>query len=208
MSAAIPAPSGLKERIMNEIKNDPSGATQGSSSAPKSSFGMWGAVAAIFGIGILLFSYLFWQKSNEVDQLEKELIAFRDSCEQTHQRLNEQLLILQQLTFPDNAILPFQATPTFASTDLYLHHNPITKRNFIQVRNLPQLTADQSFQLWSLKGNQAPAPMDVFDIPANGLIEVQYIDGTETYAITIEPRGGQASPTLANLIGTVSVVGI
>ena len=40
------------------------------------------------------------------------------------------------------------------------------------------------------------------------LIEVDYVDGTEVYAITIEPEGGSESPTFENLIGTVSVAGI
>ncbi len=119
-----------------------------------------------------------------------------------------QLDILRQLIEPNNKILPFTATPGFASTDLYLHTNKATRRNFIQVRSLPALADNQSFELWAIKPNQAPIPLNVFSQPDNGLIEVTYVDGTEVYAITIEPKGGTASPTMANLIGTVSVAGI
>lgn len=207
-SASLKAPAGLKDKILDQIKNEGASEKTKPHTPSSGSFGMWRMVAAIFGLGILLFGYLFWQKSNDAERLQQELTASRDSCEQSTQQLTDQLRLLQQLTYPDNKILPFTATPGFASTDLYLHHNAETKRNFIQVRNLPAIAANQSYQLWSLKPNQAPIPLDVFDLPATGLIEVRYVDGTETYAITIEPRGGKDSPTLENLIGTVGVAGI
>lgn len=208
MSAAKPAPPGLKDKILSQLKDHSGNGGSTSNPPPQHGFGMWRFIAAIFGLGVLLLGYLFIQKNNDYTALQDELTTMRDSCEQSTQQLTAQLEILQQLTFPDNKILPFQATPGFAMTDLYLHHNAVTKRNFIQVRNLPALAANQSFQLWSLKPNQAPAPLTVFEIPANGLIEVQFEDGTDTYAITIEPKGGRETPTLENLIGTVSVAGI
>ena len=207
-SASLKAPAGLKDKILDQIKNEGVSEKTKLHTPSSGSFGMWRMVAALFGLGILLFGYLFWQKSSEAELIQQELTASRDSCEQSTQQLTDQLRLLQQLTYPDNKILPFTATPGFASTDLYLHHNSETKRNFIQVRNLPAIAANQSYQLWSLKPNQAPIPLDVFDLPATGLIEVRYVDGTETYAITIEPRGGKDSPTLENLIGTVGVAGI
>ena len=208
MSTARPAPPGLKDKILNEIKNS---APQGSSSSEKviqSGFGALHAIAALLGLGVLLFGYMFWQKNTALNSLQGEYTMFRDSCDQNTTELTSQLEIFRQLTFPDNKIIPFQATPGFASTDLYLHYNAVTKRNFIQVRNLPSLAANQSFQLWSLKPDQAPAPLTVFEIPSNGLIEVAFEAGTDTYAITIEPKGGRETPTLENLIGTVSVAGI
>jgi len=47
----------------------------------------------------------------------------------------------------------------------------------------------------------------LFTTPADGLVEVQYVEGTDVYAITIEQAGGVDSPTMANLIGTVAVNG-
>ena len=207
-SAAVAPSAGLKEKILQQIRNEGAVDKPKPGGSASGSFGIWGMVAALFGLGILLFGYMFWQKSNEAQRLQQELAISKDSCEQSTQRMTEQLRLLQQLTYPDNKIIPFQATPGFASTDLYFHHNAETRRNFIQVRNLPSIAANQSFQLWSLKANQAPTPLDVFDLPATGLIEVKYVDGTETYAITIEPKGGRTTPTLENLIGTVSVAGI
>lgn len=202
-TAAVKAPAGLKERIMNSISDYKIPIVP-----TKPSSGIWPSVAAVLGLGLLLLGYLFYQKSQELKQISSEITILRDTCDATTNQLNEQLNVLRQLTLPGNKIIPFQATPGFAQTDLYLHYNETTGKNFIQVRNLPDIADNQTFQLWSIKTNQAPAPLDVFDQPIDGLIEVKYVSGTEVYAITIEPAGGSETPTLDNLIGTVSVVGI
>lgn len=203
-SAALKSPAGLKEKVLNAIRNDMKGTT----SAPQQSFNAWALVAAVFGLGLLLFGYFYFQRENDIQQLKKDLAIVKDTCDKKTNELTNQLDLLRQLTAPNNKILPFTATPGFASTDLYLHINKTTKRNFIQVRNLPGIDANQSYELWAIKPNQAPMPLTVFDKPANGLIEVAYVDDTAVYAITIEPRGGKNTPTMENLIGTVSVAGI
>jgi hypothetical protein len=206
--ASRSAPAGLKDKILEEIRNDQVRKNNGPSTNGMQSLVTKTVIALLLTLGILLTAFFYWQKSKQVARLEQILIAQRDSCQQNQQQLNAQLQLLQQLTFPDNKILPFQATPGFASTDLYLHHNAASKRNFIQVRELPAIADNQSYQLWSLKPDQAPIPLDVFEMPENGLLEVRYEEGTQTYAITIEPKGGRNTPTLENLIGTVSVAGI
>ncbi len=202
-SVALKSPAGVKDRIMDAIRNEGgNGNTKGGSGS------IWPFLTLIFGLATLVFGYLFYQKNNNVKNLESEVVAVRDTCQTRNNELNNQLNQLRQLTQPTNKILPFTATPNFASTDIYLHTNKATKRNFIQVRNLPAIAANQSYELWSITTGQAPKPLNVFDAPANGLIEVTYVEGTEVYAITIEAKGGVQSPTMANLIGTVSVAGI
>ena len=202
-TAAILSPAGVKERILDAIRNE-----GGNGNAKGGSGSIWPFLSIIFGLLTLVLGYLFYQKGNEAKNLQDEIIAVRDTCQTRTNELNNQLNLLLQLTQPTNKILPFTATPSFASTDLYLHINKATKRNFIQVRNLPALTANQAYELWSIKTGSAPVPLNVFEAPPNGLIEVSYVDGTEVYAITIEAKGGVNSPTMANLIGTVSVAGI
>ena len=200
-ATALSAPAGLKTKIMDALKDEFIPDTRSGSG------GIWRLFAFLFGLGLVVMAYLFMQRNNQLNSSELELAALRDTCQTTQQRLNSQLQLLQQLTVPQNKIIPFTATPGFASTDIYLHHNAATKRNFIQVRSLPALTADQTYELWSIKTGQAPKRMDLFGSPSNGLVEVQYVEGTDVYAITIEKSGGVDSPTMTNLIGTVAVGG-
>lgn len=199
-SAALSTPPRVRGKIMDALRDD---------FVPdvRSGSGMWPFLAVLFGLGLAVIGYLFWQRNTDNQLLEQQLATLRDTCETREQNLNQQLELLRQLTQPQNRILPFTPAPGFASTDLYLHYNPTTRRNFIQVRSLPPISDNQTFELWSLKTGQAPARMNLFDPPADGLVEVDFIEGTEIYAITIEPEGGVDSPTMANLIGTVAVGG-
>lgn len=203
-AAAIKAPAGVKDRVLDAIRKDGSVTTD-----PKSGSGGFGtALAALFGVGLLILGYLYYQQKNETAKVQQDLQLAMDTCRTNTEDLTHQLDLMKQLTHSANRILNFEATPGFAATDLYLHINPLTRRTFIQVRNLPSIAANHQFQLWSIKANQAPAPLNVFDAPPDGLIEVTYVEGTEVYAITIENRGGVTSPTLENLIGTVNVAEI
>jgi hypothetical protein len=200
-AAALKAPAGLKAKIMDALRDDFVTDTRSGS-------GPWPLLAVLFGLGLAVVGYLYWQGNNQNTELQSELVALRDTCATREELLNQELQQLRPLADPRNRILPFTPTPGFAATDLYFHFNPATRQNFIQVRNLPDIADNQTFELWSLKTGQAPARMNLFDEPANGIVAVDFIEGTEIYAITIEPEGGVDSPTMANLIGTVSVAGL
>jgi len=160
------------------------------------------AVATMIAGGIL--GYLINKQNTDViiEDQKTQIVA----CDSLSTQQQEQLDLFQELKSSNNIINPMTATPQYAETKLYFHHNKQTQKNYIQIQNLPEITADQSFQLWALKGNDPPRPLDVF-AGNTDIIEVQFITGTETYAITIEPKGGSESPTLENLIGTVGMQG-
>jgi anti-sigma-K factor RskA len=122
-----------------------------------------------------------------------------DSIQNAHQPIIE---TYDQLKASDNNILQIKPTEKYPETNLYFINNSASQRNFIQIKSLPVIAGNQSYQLWSLKGDQA-IPLDVFQGDGDKLIEVQFEPGTDAYAITIEPFGGQDSPTLENLIGVI-----
>ena len=74
-----------------------------------------------------------------------------------------------------------------------------------QCRSLPAIASNESYQLWSMKPDQAPIPLTVFQGDEGVFIPVDYEENTGTYAITVESFGGVESPTLENLVATVGV---
>ena len=113
-----------------------------------------------------------------------------DSCANQSQQQFARIDLLEQLTQEGVEIVHMTGTDKYPQTNLYFYHNPETQRNFIQVQELPAITASQSYQLWSLKTDLAPIPLDVFQ-GTDDLIEVRYEGDSQSYAITIEPFGGQ-----------------
>lgn len=146
----------------------------------------------------------FWYFNNLNNTLKESEKALVD-CRKAISDKDLEISILQQISNPNNQILLSTATEKFPSTKAYLHNDETADKTFLQVQNLPPIAENQSYQLWSLKGDDAPIPLDVFEPGSGPLFEIQHVEATNVYAITIEPKGGQDSPTLENLIATFKV---
>lgn len=80
-----------------------------------------------------------------------------------------------------------------------------TKEVRLFVNNLPRPVSNKQYQLWALVGGK-PIDAGVFDISSEaGLIKMKNIPNAETFAITLEDRGGKPAPDLTQLyvIGNV-----
>jgi anti-sigma-K factor RskA len=66
---------------------------------------------------------------------------------------------------------------------------------------MPSNDADHQYQLWALV-NGKPVDLGVFD--ANGKLEglqvMKNIGEAQTFAVTLEPKGGSISPTMSQLM--------
>ena len=201
---AIEPSPGLKDKILK----DAGGIKVDTLDKNARSNKIWPGLAGVLALLCLWLGYLFNAQQNTSNLLSVQYENLVQQCDSLRIQRDMQFASLESLTDPDNDILIVSATPKYASTQLYFYHNNIDKKNFIQIKNLPTIdNASQSFQLWSLKGSDAPIPLDVFQSDGNDLVEVSHIEDTDVYAITIEPKGGSQSPTLDDLIGTFSVAG-
>jgi len=158
-----------------------------------------------FAISCLgLIAGYFWC-NNKFNSLQNKYDKSVLVCDSIQQDLKTQVAILESLNDENNQIIKIKPTEKYPVTKLYFHNNPTSKKNFLQVQNLPPIAENQSFQLWSLKGDDPPIPLNVFERTSVGVFEVDFVDQTNAYAITVEPKGGQDSPTLDNLIGVFSI---
>jgi len=200
------APSpGLKSSIISKLKDAAPKATDSTNSIDQkntaTSYLIPFIISMLTALGLL--GSLLYQKSNTkatIDQYEKEKII----CDSIQNAQAKYQSLLADLTEPGIEILEVDATDKYPGTKLYIHNNKETKKNIIQLTNLPPIASNQSFQLWSLKEGSDPIPLDVFRNEID-LFEVQYVDGTNAYAITIESLGGAQAPTMDNLIGVIPV---
>ena len=197
----------LKDAIMQEAKRS----NQSYSSDPDLKVatdrrsGVLRTLSILGSLGTLLFGLLYFNAQNENREFQKEFEEYKLLCDSLEEASQLEYAFIDDLQHPSNRILPFTSTGTFANVAFYMIYNEELQKNFLQIDRLPPITPQQSYQLWSLKPDQAPIPLNVFQGDEGLIIPVDFEDGTATYALTIEPRGGQESPTLSNLIGTVNV---
>ncbi|MBK9736301.1 MAG: anti-sigma factor [Saprospiraceae bacterium] len=205
---AIKAPDSVHSRLFDNLppKTPSDTATSGKNSDPKPDAGLgWNLLTTLFAlISLLGFSLYIIQKSEHKTAVQKYEQSIK-ACDSISNQQQIQYALLNQINNPNNKIIDMTPTAGYPGIAVYLHHNTIEKKNFLQLISLPTLSEDQAFQLWSLKDGAAPMPLNVF-VDRNKIIEVAYIDNTATYAITIEPKGGSKAPSLDKLIGTIGVI--
>ncbi|RYE01089.1 MAG: anti-sigma factor, partial [Sphingobacteriales bacterium] len=70
---------------------------------------------------------------------------------------------------------------------------------YMMVKNLPQPAAAEQYQLWALLNGQ-PVDLGVFDLRQEKLlVRMKGVQAAEAFAITLEPKGGSANPTLSKM---------
>jgi anti-sigma-K factor RskA len=190
--------SQVKSSLLETVKAKK--AEEKSRNNSKGSIG-WASILLLTTLGLL--SALIW-KYNQLQQLESAYTTYQENCDSIRELYNQQNDLLENINQPNNRIIPLEPTEKYPTTSLNFFYNPESKQNYLQIKALPPLAANQSYQLWSLKGDQA-IPLDVFQIGDTTLLAVQFEDSTDAYAITIEPMGGSPTPTLGNLIGVIPV---
>ena len=80
-----------------------------------------------------------------------------------------------------------------------------TKEVYLYVNNMPRPVTNKQYQLWALVGGK-PVDAGTFDISGDTvLVRMKNVPNAETFAITLEKRGGSPTPDLTQLyvIGNV-----
>lgn len=221
----VPAPAHLRDKILTKLatlsteENEENKATNempSKATPPKSRANPMLLLLNIVGlIGIAVVSYWGVTQKNAADKANESVKMQQlqlDSMQQQQQNQAQHLAVLEQeaqilknIDFRKIDLAGVSAATE--SNRAVIYWNASTQAVFIQPAALPLATADQQYQLWAIKDGK---PVDIGLLPqdfaVNGLIEMKEITGAAAFAITLEPKGGVASPTMAQMqvLGKVS----
>jgi anti-sigma-K factor RskA len=217
---AIKPPSDLKARIMADVRNTRQEAplqavkpapaetaqktpetlvvpiSRASSPALK-----WAAAAAILGVAFGL-----WQFSQQ-RSTASELAALKTEQTENGKKINlmeKQIAELHQgmdeLYAPGNKKIVMAAVAENSPLEVAVFWNKDRGQVQIDPSTLPDLPTDRQYQLWVLVDGQ-PSDMGVLPKDASEILTMEYasLQG-DAFAITIEPLGGNPTPTLENLV--------
>ena len=159
-------------------------------------------VSIILLLAAAIVSIYFGTRYNSLQESSNKAIA---ECDSTKVELQNRITRLEEILSANSRIIPINATEKYPQTQLYFHLDDVAQTNYIQIKQLPEISDDQRFQLWSLKSDQDPIPMELFAGTEDIIIPVSYISETNAYAITIESAEGAEVPDLDNLIGVFSI---
>ena len=177
--------------------------------APPQRFDFGWLAAAAMAVAALFIVWIDFQAQRQLVQLRTDLTGRDTQISQLNQQLQSMALQLQQnqgqLAFFANPtqIVPLAGTvkaPT-AGGVFYQHKD----RAILVLHGLPPLPADQTYQLWLIPAQGAPAPaglLRIATVDPNGQ-QVNLPDSALTYqaiGVSIEPLGGSETPTAGNIV--------
>ena len=153
--------------------------------------------ALILSTGASVFFFLKW--SDAADQY----VAIRAEKNQYAQdynfvKLENEKMIGEMLVLSSPAmnIITLNAKDSTKQYMARVYWNKYTRETYVYVHDLPPPAPDKQYQLWALAGGQ-PIDAGVFNMNDEiGMQKVKLINNADAWAVTLEPKGGSAVPTM------------
>lgn len=172
----------------------------------RSNWAVAASVALLLSLGANFLLYSNWKNANaQVVALQTDQARFATTSQVVEKKLGNLLQenqVLRNDEFHAVALAGTKAAPTAHARVLF---NRATHKVYVDVRSLPALPAGKQYQLWALdKGVPIDAGvLTVATATGEGIQHMKDIASAQTFAMTVEPAGGSAGPTLS----TMTVVG-
>ena len=192
---AIKTPEGLKNKILARIKSENAGRRKFIRYAIAASF------AAVMFAGA---SYFLW---NQNQNLQEENVIVNNKIELLKEDMRLELEDVRNqfivLNNPQTRRYNVKGNKNAKELKAVAYINPVKKLSYINVKNLPHLPADQSFQMWA-EVNGEMINLGIIDefVGKEKLLALPYADKAVSY-ITIERKGGNATPTVDNVVAKI-----
>lgn len=189
-------PEGLKEIILHSAKKE---------KAVKNKFYRY-AVAA--SIAIMFFagsSYFLW---NQNKSLQEENTMVTNQIKGIEQNIKNQLEDVrnQFIVLNNPATRKYAVNGKREGKELkaVAYVNPVKKLSYINVSNVPDLPENKCFQMWAEVNGELVNLGVIKDLDnKDKLWAFPYAENAIGY-ITIEPKGGNTSPTVKNIVANIS----
>lgn len=157
-------------------------------------------LVASTGLNVYFFKQYKDYSTRYADLLanQQQLTARNDAIQAKLQSYETDIAIMKD---PDMAVVKMPQVPTspVPGSLATVYWNLRTKDVYLLINNMPEPTLDRQYQLWALVDGK-PVDAGVFDIKsATALVKMKNIPNAQTFAITLEKRGGSVSPTMEQL---------
>ncbi len=213
-SNAVEVPEHLRSRVLNSLltnygddktfdKKSAEVSDNVITFAPKANNFYKYAFAACLAL-LLASSIALIGLYNKLQQSNTQLAALQTDKQQFANKVNlmdEQLEIFRDASF---RFLKLQGTPKAPpGSSITIAWSPAKKKVMIDMASLkmPENDKEHQYQLWALVAGK-PVDLGVFDASADStdMKEMKSIASADNFAVTLEPRGGSASPTMDEMM--------
>ncbi|MDC6366021.1 MULTISPECIES: anti-sigma factor [Flavobacteriaceae] len=189
-------PEGLKEIILHNVKKE------------KSVSKRFYRYAVAASIAVMIFagsSYFFWNQNKALQQ-ENTLVTnkikyLEENMKNQLEDVRNQFIVLNN---PATKKYNLNGKKEGKELKAIAYINPVKKLSYINVSNVPNLPENKCFQMWAEVNGELVnlGVIKQFD-DKDKLLALPYADNAVSY-ITVEPKGGNTSPTVDNIVANIT----
>jgi Anti-sigma-K factor rskA/Putative zinc-finger len=160
------------------------------------SFGIFGAIAAIFVFaGLVISLVVLWRQNMG---LKQDLARLTAEVNQSKAQVQHERAVVALLTSPDAHMAKLSGTNMAPSAHAMLAYDK-DGHAMIMAKGLPAAPAGMAYQLWFIKDNKKmPGKVFTTDAAGNAMMEDEVPSvarESAVFAVTLEPEKGVQSPT-------------
>lgn len=201
---ATPPSATLKKNIEDALKSEAALEEETFSkphTTPVRHLSMWRllAAASIAALaGVLVWAISLNKKYETAQQVNATLQRQLETATAKVSELQETSQVLQTASMKTATMLGTQNAPSsFAN----LYWDTVSKNTYLLINNMPKPASDKQYQLWALLDGK-PIDLGVINQAVwqqKLLVRMKNVQNAQAFAITLEPVGGSASPTLESM---------
>ena len=193
---AIKTPDGLKEKVSARIRGEKAGRKRFFQYAVAASF-----AACLFAAA----SYFFYNQNKNLQQenimVSNQIEDLKQDMKAGLEDMRNQFIVLQN---PQTKKFNVKGNKKAKELKAVAYINPVKKLSYINVSKLPNLPENQCFQMWAeVNGEMVNLGVIQEAQTEQKLMALPYADKAISY-ITIEPKGGNQTPTVANIVANIA----
>ncbi|UJH68119.1 anti-sigma factor domain-containing protein [Allomuricauda sp. SCSIO 65647] len=188
-------PEGLKETILARIRNERIGRRR---------FYRYAVAASIVAMIFAGSSYFFWNQNLDLQEkntlVTNKIKTLEEDMKVQLEDLRNQYIVLNN---PNTKKYSINGNKKARELKAMAYVNPVKKLSYINVSNLPDLPEDQCYQMWAeVNGELVNLGVIKQFGDKERLMALPYGEDAIGY-ITIEPQGGNQSPTVQNIVANI-----
>lgn len=202
----VQPPAALRERILSQLElTEAPEPPVVKMPAPQPSYNWMAAAAAVLLLVSLSINYYQYDQNKalngQVAQLQTDRNVMADNNAHLTKQINIVTADLAVLSNPANVKIELAGLPLSPAAKALIYWDRQRKSTYINTTGLPPLAEGKQYQLWAIVDGK-PVDLGVLPLTPQETILAQMRDVSEpqAFAITIEPKGGSAGPTLDQMI--------
>lgn len=195
LKEALNPPEDLKQKILLSLNITEKNGYQKNDHVPVRRINVWRWVAVACIVLLAGTGYLFYGTWNKYHKLLAEKTSIENGTIIAHR--DDVMAALLPIVQRPSVKWSIMAEPKNISHCMaHVYWDSLSTNTYLLLGNIPRPLSDKQFQLWEVQNNQA-TDLGLFDIQKEGqLIQMKNVANGKVFVITIEPKGGSASPTL------------